>query len=282
MAGYLFLAPALTVYAVGTVVPFIQVFRLSLFRASYITAEWVGLANYAKLLGDSRFWQSVWNSTCFLFFMVPAMTLIPLVAALAVLSLGRRWQTYARTVFYLPAFVSGVILTTVWRWIYHPKTGIANWILSCVGLGPVHWLGGRWSAIMSISIIAVLAGMGTTLIVYLAVMMGIPREVYEAARIDGATSGQIKRRIVIPYISPTIALIALLSIIGTLQLWSLPYLLTAGGPGWGTMTVMFYIVRVGWMLGRHGYANAVAVVLLILLLLLSYPVYRIRYRRMLR
>ena len=265
------LLPAVLTQSIAVLLPLAMVLRLSIFEVNYISkSTFVGLRNFAAAVVDPLFRQSVYNSLTFAAFIVPVLTFGPLFMALLVINESRRLQTYVRAVFYLPSFASGIILATVWRWIFHPtKAGIVNWVLSLAGLGPVFWMGERLTAIFVISVIVIMSGSGGFLILYLATMMSVGTEMYDAARADGATWWQIKTRIIVPMISPTIALIALVSMIGAMQMWALVFLLTNGGPAQGTTTVMFDIYRTGMLYGRHGLAAAKSVLLMVAILVLA-------------
>lgn len=263
-AGYALLIPAVVVYLLATVIPAFWVVRLSFYESNYMTERFIGLRNYVQTFADPTWWRSVLASLKFVMFIVPAQILIPLVFALIAVNEPKGMQSYLRMVWYLPGAVSAIILSNVWRWIFDHNYGIANYLLGFLGLGPVKWWSGQWSAIAAMSVIAITVSIGGGLIMYLAVMLSIDSDLYAAAQIDGASWWQIRWRIVMPMIMPTIALIALISLIGTMQLWYLPYLLTSGGPARSTETIMFNVFREGFLLSKYGLANARALMLVLL------------------
>jgi len=170
---------------------------------------------------------------------------------------------------YLPTLTAGLIIATVWRWIWHPSAGLANWLLSLVGLGPVWWLGGRLSGIFAISVNLIVGNVGFQTMVFLAAILGVGRELLDAARIDGATPWQTRSHVILPIIAPVVALLATLSLIGTAQMWETVMMTTNGGPDYGTATVMFDIYDNGFLRGRFGLAAAETIVLVGLIFMLA-------------
>lgn len=262
--GPLFLLPAVGLYLLTTVVPLIQVGRLSFFETNYIATEWVGLANYRELLTDAAWWKALVVTARFSMLLVPLQTFVPLLMALLLTTMGKKWQTYARVVFYVPTFVSGLVMSSVWRWMWHSEYGIVNEVLKLVGLPAVYWFAGTWSSTVAITVILLLTTMGGHLVIYLAVMCGISKELYESAAVDGATPGQVRRHIIVPMVMPTVLIVLLTATVGALQMWYLPYMLTDGGPAGATTTLMFLLFREGVAMARYGYANAQAMVLMLM------------------
>ena len=261
---YLFLLPALTLFGVYTLAPFGSLLRLIFFETDYITERFIGLGNFVRLFQDVRFWRSIGTSGAFVAAIVPAQVGLSLLIAMLVIDSSKRVQDITRLVFYVPLFASGVILAQVWGWIYHPQVGLANWLLGLVGAEPIYWFNGRWTALIALSTMTVLSSLGGSIMLFLATALGVPHELYESARIDGASAGQIRWRIVAPLIAPTVAFVILNTMLGTFSLWQPIYMLTNGGPDHGTETLMYSIYLDGFIYGDFGLAAVKTAVLFLL------------------
>lgn len=265
-AGLLLLVPAGGLFLLSAGIPTLWLLRLSLFDSSFLDETWVGLGNFLELARDPVWWRSAWNTLLFVLMIVPAETFLSFSIALLLANEPKRMQSTIRFLLYLPSFVSGVILANVWRWIWDYNYGIANWVLGLVGLGPVNWWLTQFTAIFAISVIMVLLTVGSHVVVFLAVVQSIPRELYEAATVDGARWGHIRWRIVAPALWPTAVLVSIIGTAGVSQLFYLPLLLTSGGPMHGTTTMMLDIWLNTASLGKYGLASAKSLVLCLLTL----------------
>ena len=239
----------------------------SFFRTNYILSLFVGFKNFGIIFKDALFWKSIVNTLKFAVVLIPLQTILPLGIALGVIN-ARKWlQDYTRFAFYAPAFASGIIVATVWQWIFHPTDiGLANYLLSLVGIEPVVWFGMQSTAIGAICSIILTTYIGSYVLIYLATMMSVDPDLFDAARVDGATWNQIRFRIIIPMISPTIGLIMIMVTISAMQIWALVFLLTNGGPNYGTATMMFNIYQEGFLYQRYGYASAKSLMLFLTIL----------------
>lgn len=266
-AGYILAMPSLLIFLLTTAIPAAYVVRLSLFDTDYLTQRFVGLSNYVQTFRDPSWWRSVWVTAKFAIIVVPAEVLLPLFVALLVVN-ERQWmQTYVRTVFWLPAAASQVVLSSVWRWILD-NDGPVAWALAQVGM-KVNWWADANLAVLAMSAMLISVGMGGNLVIFLAAILGIDRELYAAAQIDGASWGQIRRLIIAPMVSHTVWLIALIAVVAAAQIWYLPYVMTSGGPAHGTETIMFNIYLTGFWLAKYGKANARSLLLMALMFALA-------------
>jgi len=264
--AYLFLLPAVAFFVVFTLTPIVMMGVISLFETDYITSEFVGLQNYIDALTNPDFRQSIVNSLFYCAFTVTLGTFIPLAVALTAYRYSNTYRDIVRFAFYIPSLASGIVIANAWKWIFDYRKGLANYFLSVISVEPVMWWGHQVTAIGIISLIVVNLWMGNWIILYLAVLTTVRKEVIDSARIDGANWRQIQTKILIPLISPWILFIMLIQIIATFQIWENIYLLTSGGPANTTATVVYNIYETGFLRSQYGTASARSVILVVIVL----------------
>ena len=273
LAGYLFIAPAVVGFVVFVAGPIAAslVFSLTEFRL-IVPPRWTGLANYGMLVRDPLFWQSLNVTTRYALAALPLGLVCSL--ALAILMNQKvRGIAFWRTVYYLPAVISGVAVAVLWTWILNPEFGLLNVLLRYVGVKGPHWLGNARTALPSLVLIG-LWGVGGNMVIYLAGLQGIPTELYEAAEIDGAGSTSRFTHITLPMLSPIIFFNLVMGLIGVFQFFTEPFVMTRGGPENSTLTYMLYLYRNAFSYFRMGYASALAWVFFVLVFLLTLAVFR--------
>ncbi len=222
---------------------------------------WIGLKNYTNLLQLPEFWEVLRNTVYYTVGYVPLAVTLPLFMAILV-NQKLKGITFFRTIYFLPVVTSGVAIALVWGWMYNPSFGVINYILEKLfGIEGPRWLADPQWAMPSLIIIGVWQSIGYNMVIYLAGLQGIPQELYEAARIDGAGWWPQFRHITVPLITPTAFFILVLSIIGSFQVWTITYLLTQGGPAGATLTLSYYIYQQGFEWFHMGFAAALAYVL---------------------
>ncbi len=267
--AYLFLAPAIISFLVFMVVPVYMVGHLSLQKTNYIFTEFVGLKNYVTAVTDEAFIQAFLNNLIYVVFLVPLGVVTPVTIALATYNMRFGLQDFIRFIYYVPSLASGIVIYGVWRWILNYRGGLANWLLGLAGLGPVFWLGNRVSAIFVISLMVSILWLGGHLILYMAIIRSVPKEMCDTARVDGASWFQVKMRILLPLMMPWILFMTLMAIIATFQVWEHVYMLTQGGPAGSTATVLYNIFETGFLRSRYGVASARSLMLMVLLLIIA-------------
>ena len=258
--------PSGTIFLLTIILPIISVCRLSLLDTNYIHTSWAGIKNYIKLFGDERFRQAIINTFIFAGFLIPFQVIVPLTIALLSYNTSPRVQGYVRSMFYIPSLASAIVIASVWKWIFEYRKGLVNWLLSLVGIERIQWFGQQLPAIGVITLSINLITLGGILILYMAVMMGINRDMIDTALCDGANWSQIRRMIMIPIMRPTILFIGLLSMIGAFQIWETIYVYTSGGPAGKTASMVYYIYETGFIRSQYGYASAGSIVLMVLIL----------------
>jgi len=260
--NFLLLLPALLIIVFLTVYPIVNVVQLSFYKYDYLRGikTFIGVGNYLRLSGDRFFLQGLKNT--FLFSITATLTEVLLGLGLALLFnvrfRGRKWL--------LPAVISPMMLSTmvvcaIWRSMYHYDYGILNHLLSLIGLGRVKWLIDPDLALWSVVLVDIWQWTPMAFLILLAGLQSIPRELYEAARVDGATGFKLFRRITLPLLRNHLMLALLLRSIDTFKIFDKVYALTGGGPGSATETISFYVYREGFKYFNMGRASAAAVVM---------------------
>ncbi len=269
------IAPALGAIGLFFVVPVAAGFLLSLTDFDvYAVARpdrmrVVGLANYAHLVHDPRFWTALRNTFYFVLVGGPLSVAVSLVAALLLDARLVRWKPFFRTVLFLPVVTTLVAVAIVWRALYHPRAGLLNQLLAAVGVSPIDWLGDpRW-AMPAIVLLAVWKNFGFNMIIFLAGLQSVPERLHEAARLDGARAWQRFVHVTLPLLAPTFGFVALTTTIGYLQLFAEPYVMTQGGPAESTLSVVLFMYEEGFRWWNLGYAAAIAFVLFAIILALT-------------
>lgn len=268
--AYLFIAPALVHFLAFQLYPILWSVSLSFVRFNMQGNRWVGAQNYALLVGDPIFWRSLANAALYAAAVVPAGLALALGLSALIFPLPARAQTFYKSAFYLPGVVSVVVLSMVWLWLFDPTNkGLLNYVLSIAGVGPVPWLGSDRLALYSLAGMAVLGGLGGSVVVYLAAMGGIPPELYEAAVLDGAGGWAQFRRITLPLLRPATLYLTVMGTIGSFQVFGSIYLMTRGGPNYATTTVVYRIYQVAFEFLKLGRACAAAMILAAIIVTIS-------------
>ena len=238
--------------------------------------NFIGLANFRTLLRDPLMGRTLLNTG---YYAVGTVTMaIGAGLGLALLLHGQRRGAYLfRTIFFLPAVVSGVATVLLWGWVFNPRYGLANALLAQAGIRGPGWLQDEAWAMPSLVLMS-MWGVGTSMVVYLAALQGVPRELCEAASLDGAGSWQRFRHVRWPLISPVTFFLVVVNLIGAFQVFTPSYLLTRGGPNNATLTLPLYLYLNAFAWGRLGYASALAVVLFAAVLALTFVQFRLAKR----
>lgn len=269
-SAYFFILPTYLLAIFILFKPLLEGIKLSFFEAGLTTQVFTGLDNYFRLFKDPFFWLQLKNTVIFVALLVPLTVIIPLSISLVIFRFNKPLQSFFRAAFYLPAVSAGVVMSMVWIWIFHPIFGLLNYLLSLVHLGSVPWLGQPNTARLAVVIVTLDWLIGMKIILYLAALAAIPKNIYEAASIDGANPWQKFWKITLPLVIPTTVFIVVVSTIGIFQIWESIFLLTAGGPAYSTMSIAYRIYRLGFLYFRFGEASAHAVVLLIIVFTASF------------
>lgn len=268
VAAYGFLIPAYAIYILFLALPLVAALMLSVLEVDRLTlkAEWVGWANFDWIFTDPRFWQTFANT--FYFIVLAVAGNVGLGLALAVL-LDRRLPGpllyLFRLAYFLPVLVSLAFVSFIWQFLFSYDLGAINYYVKAMGLPPVRWLTDKNIAMLSIIIIDVWKNVGFFLIVFLAALQGVPKTLLEAARIDGASALTTLYRIKLPFIAPVILFCITYATIGGLQVFDSIKIITNGGPGDATRSVVMYMYSEAFNAGELGTGAASALTLLIVI-----------------
>ncbi len=271
----LFLAPAMILMFIFLIIPIFASLYISLTDFNIYSlmdwnqAEFVGLENYSKLINDEIFWKSLKNTLYFTVIGVPLAIFFALGFAVLMNKKDVKGKEFFRAGFYLPSITNTVAVAVIWGFILNPNYGFLNWVISLFGIEPINWLGNTTWAMPSIILFVVWKGLGHNIILFLAGLQNIPIHLYEAARIDGASKWQMFKNITLPMLKPTTFFVTVMTVIGYLQLFAEPYMLTEGGPLDSTLSVVLYMYRNGFKHFELGYASAIGYVLFILIFVVT-------------
>ena len=268
-APYLFLLPASAVLIVFFFIPFFQTFGLSFFdySSSIYHPAFSGVDNYVKLFHEPIFYKVMFNTFMYLLIAVPFLVVFPLFLAVLI-NQKIRGITLYKILLYLPVIVSIVVAAIAFKWLYAGQ-GILNYALSLINIKPIGWLVDTDWALFSVAVVTIWKGIGYYMMIYLASLMSVPQELYEACDIDGANFLTKHLTVTIPHIMPTIALVSTISTISAMKVFAEIYVMTKGGPLDSTKTIVYYIYERAFENLDLGYASALAVVLLVIVMIFS-------------
>lgn len=269
IAPYLFLIPAGIILLVFFFIPFFETFLLSFksYRTDIYAPEWVGLANYMELFGSPLFWKTLGNTFIFLIGVVPALIVLPLIIAI-IINRKLAGINIFRAIIYIPVIVSIVAAGIAWKWVY-ADSGILNYLLETVGFHRIGWLTDPRYSLYSVMFVTIWKGLGYYMVIYLAYLTTVPKDLWEAAEIDGASSIQKHLAVTVPHLLPAITFVAVMSSISAMKVFVEIYVMTQGGPLNASTTIVYYIYQRAFENLDLGYASAAGVVLLVITLIIS-------------
>lgn len=268
-APYLFLLPSAVVLVIFFFIPFFQTFLLSFldYSTNIYKPEFIGVANYVKLFHNPVFYKVLWNTFIYLFIAVPILAIFPLFLAVLI-NQKIKGVTLYKILIYLPVIVSIVVAAIAFKWLYADQ-GILNYVVTSLGFKSIGWLTDPNYALYSVIIVTIWKGIGYYMIIYLAALMSVPNELYEACNIDGASFLTKHLTVTVPHIMPTIALVTTISAISAMKVFAEIYVMTKGGPLNSSKTIVYYIYERAFENLDLGIASAMAVVLLIIVMVFS-------------
>lgn len=285
VAAWTFVAPALIVLAVFFGLPVLSALLLSLSDFDlYALADWdnlrfVGLRNYADLLQTPLFWKSLGNTLYFVLAGVPLSIATSLAAAMLLHAPATRFRAFFRTALFAPVVTTLVAVAVIWRYLFHTSYGLVNWALGSVGIAPVDWLGDPHWAMPTIILLAVWKNFGYNMVIFLAGLQAIPQDLYEAARIDGATRWRQFLHITLPMLGPVLMVVGVITVAGYFQLFAEPYVMTRGDPLQSTVSVLYFMFEEGFRWWNLGRASAVAFLLFLIIFAVTTLMMRLGRRR---
>mgnify|MGYP001422106417 CR=1 FL=1 len=275
LGGYVFLLPALLIFALFVWYPLVLGFIISFQSIDMINpAIWVGWTNYQKVFSDPLFGIAWRNTLTFTGYALLFGYFVPIVLALLINEM-RHGKALFRLAFYLPVMLPPIVIAFLWLWLYNADFGLINALLQAVHLPGGLWLENPGTALPALVVVATWGAAGSTILIYLAALQGVPASLYEAAEIDGANLWQRIWHITLPTIRPIMLLMLVLQVIATMQVFTEPFTITGGGPNNATMTVLILIYRYTFQNAEFGEASALGVILFLVL-----AVFALVYMRM--
>lgn len=269
IVSYLFLLPAL-IFFVGFVITPMAMGVVTSFTDSHMGgSKFVGFANYVRLFQDEKFLRSAWNTVVIVLVSVPAVTAFSLWVGTVIYKMGAGVRSFFRCVFYLPVVTGSVAVVVVWKWMFNNYNGLFNHLIKAAGGTGVDWLGNNATAIWCIIIILFTTSIGQPIVLYVAALGNVDNSLIEAAEVDGATKFQVFWKMIWPSIMPTTLYVLVITTINSFQCFALIQLLTSGGPNYHTSTIMYLLYETAFKTYQYGYADAMGVVLAIVIALFS-------------
>ncbi|NPV08668.1 MAG: sugar ABC transporter permease [Anaerolineae bacterium] len=284
--AYVFLSPAFFFLIVLLLFPIVFAFWISLRDWSLIPRPYpfIGLRNYAEAFSDPLTVKSIKNTFIYTVGAVPVSLAISLLLALVMNQEGLPLRTAFRTAYFIPVITSWVAVSFVWIWMFEPRWGLVNSFLRLIGITGIRWLASPQWALPAIMIVAIWKGLGYYMVIFLAGLQTIPRELMEAARIDGANRWQGFRSVTFPLLNPTIVFLTVTSVIGSLQVFTPAVIMTtgaggeAGGPINSTRVMVYHIYSMAFRANRLGYGAALAFILFAIILVITIIQLRVTQR----
>ncbi len=266
ISAYLFMAPALILFIAFVLVPMGIGLVTSFFDYTLDTFEFNGLDNYIRMFKDEIFIKALINTIIIVVVSVPVVTAFSLWVATVINPMKALPRSFYRCVFYLPVVTGSVAVTVVWKWIFNPYTGLLNSVLGTTGY---NWLGNPETALWCIVMILLTTSVGQPIVLYVAALGNVDAGLIEAAKVDGANRHQVFWKVKWPQMMPTTLYILVITTINSFQCFALIQLLTSGGPQHSTETIMYYIYFNAYKFGDFGYANAMGMILAVIIALFS-------------
>jgi len=266
LGAYLFLLPAFIVLTVFFFIPFFQTIYLSFFDYSkdIYSPDFVLFNNYIELIKSPLFIKTILNTFYFLILCVPFLVIFPLFLAILINQKICCKNIY-KILIYLPVVISIVVVAIAFKWLYAPE-GLLNFFVEKMGLAPIGWLSNPKVSMISVALVTIFKGIGYYMMIYLSALMSVPKELYEAAEVDGAVGFKKHMLVTVPHIMPMIALVSTISSISALKVFVEIYVMTAGGPLNSTKTIVYYIYEKAFENLDIGIASAGAVILLFIVM----------------
>ncbi|MEU1105633.1 sugar ABC transporter permease [Streptomyces tibetensis] len=276
----LFLTPTIVGIVVFTVVPILGSVVLSLFHWNVIDSpSYAGLSNYGEVFGDETVLVSFRNTLVFMVFAVALQLLVALALALTINGRMPVWlRSVFRSAFFFPLVLSAASISVVMKYLFNQDFGVINWALGFVGIAPVPWLTSENAAMATVVLVYVWQQFGFSFLLFVGGLNNIPKEIHEAAALDGATGLRKHLTVTLPLLSPTLLVASVVGIINALQVFEQPYVLTNGGPGDSTRTVVMVIYETAFEQLRFGEASAVGVLLFVLIMAVTALQFRLSRR----
>lgn len=271
VTAYLFLMPSILFFLFFVFVPAITVVYLSFQRYNIITpAQGIGIRNWSRLLSDQRLWTTMRNTAKYVALIVPMHMLMSLLLAFSVASIKKSSIAYLfRTVYYFPTLVTTSAVAIAWTYILNTDLGMLNYYLGRIGITKIQWINSSFWVYPTTMIFSLWKFSGNYFLYMYVGVRNIDQSLIEAAEIDGANRRQVVRHVALPMLTPTLFFVLVTQLIGCIQIFEEPYLITRGGPGDASRSISQYIYSTAYSSQNYGYACAISLMLLTIILLIT-------------
>ena len=270
--GWAMVAPTIIGLVVLNIIPIFQTLKMSFHKSGDFGRNdiFVGLANYQRMLGDAQVWQATWNTFKYTLLVVPTTVVLAILLAVLLNSKIRGKHVY-RTIFFLPMVAAPAAVTMVWKWLYNTDFGLINFVLGKMGIGPVNWIEDPKIAMYSIALIGIWSTVGYSMILILAGLQEIPKDYYEAAKIDGASPVKQFFQITLPLVSPTLFFVVVTIIIQSMQVFDVIYMMEdIRSPAYDkTVSLVYLFYNNSFKYTDKGYGSTIVILLLVIILLIT-------------
>ena len=279
---YVFIAPAVIILTVFSIVPIIVAFLISFTDldlkglADWSNVSFIGMDNYSALLSDELFHKSIFNTLFYVVIGVPLVIVFSLGIALLLNYGTSKLFTVFRGVYYMPSITNIIAVAVIWGFLYNTEYGLFNYLLSLLDVEKIPWLGEPTIAKLSLIVLAVWKGIGINMIIFLAALQGIPKSYYEAAEMDGANRWQVLWNVTIPLLRYATFFVTVTTLIGWLQFFEEPFVMTNGGPLDGTISMALFIYQRGFQFSEFGYAAAGSFILFVIIIIITLLQFKLR------
>ena len=270
--GWAMVAPTIIGLVVLNIIPIFQTLKMSFHKSGDFGRNdiFVGLANYQRMLGDAQVWQATWNTFKYTLLVVPTTVVLAILLAVLLNSKIRGKHVY-RTIFFLHMVAAPAAVTMVWKWLYNTDFGLINFVLGKMGIGPVNWIEDPKIAMYSIAVIGIWSTVGYSMILILAGLQEIPKDYYEAAKIDGASPVKQFFQITLPLVSPTLFFVVVTIIIQSMQVFDVIYMMEdIRSPAYDkTVSLVYLFYNNSFKYTDKGYGSTIVILLLVIILLIT-------------
>lgn len=278
MTGYLFITPQILLFLIFLVYPIIEGIRLSLYKINYQNEIFVGFDNYIRLFSDAVFIKSTINTVILVVCIVALTVIFAMFVASAIFDKNAKYVSFIRGAYYIPVMVSMVVMSMIWSFLLNPANGLISYAarqleMNVNFLGDTHWV------LPVIIFVTFATNVGQAIILYIASIIGVPKELFEAAEVDGAGRMKIIFKIILPMVRPTTIYIIIMNIIAVLKIFVVIQLLTGGGPNNASTTMMYYLYNNAFKYNQLGIASAVGVIMFLITLVLSTPQLKAMFKK---
>lgn len=270
--GWAMVAPTIIGLVVLNIIPIFQTLKMSFHKSGDFGRNdiFVGFENYQRMLGDAQVWQATWNTFKYTLLVVPATVVLAILLAVLLNSKIKGKHLY-RTIFFLPMVAAPAAVTMVWKWLYNTDFGLINFVLGKMGIGRINWIEDPKIAMYSIALIGIWSTVGYSMILILAGLQEIPKDYYEAARIDGASPAKQFFQITLPLVSPTLFFVVVTSVIQSMQVFDAIYMMEdIRSPAYDkTVSLVYLFYNNSFKYSDKGYGSTIVILLLVIILLIT-------------